>query len=169
MLVAHTIFILIIGKSAIANNIKAPFITILLSILGAMICIFWLIMTKRCGDYQNYFLKSARELEENYLSDSIKTVSRGAKFAEGKKVNIKLKKSKTSSRMCFWSRMMKANDAACYVIALFIAVYIFFVSYIIYIYQRDWFLIYIIALIAIFVAFECYWLHHHFTNQQETL
>ena len=168
MLVAHAIFIAIIVNSTIKNNINAPIITIPLSIVGAVICFFWLLTTKRCVNYQDYFLNSARELEENYLSDSIKTVSRGAKFAEGKKVHIKLKKSKTFSRMCFWSRMMKANNAACSVIALFFAIYVFFVSYIIY-YQRDWFFIYCIILIATFVAFACYWLHHRFTDQQITL
>ncbi len=92
MLTANSI-VITAATVAIVNAPQAAKSTPLFSILaialpiaGLLLCASWLVLIKREIAYADYYVRSARELEKKYLSDSVKTASRGALFAEGNKV-----------------------------------------------------------------------------------
>ena len=123
MLVANSIIIAIIGFLLTADQIPIA-IAIILPIVGIILCILWVIMMKRGFDYQLYYLLAARELEEMYLLEPIQTISRGGIYASGEEIYLTLDGKKSSFRMSFWSRFLRAHIASYLVVILFILVYI---------------------------------------------
>jgi hypothetical protein len=92
MIYANTIVLATIGiviTSSRAGDLGL--LRIALGILGLVLCLSWILLTKRSFEYYNYWIFSSRELEENYLSDSVRTVSRGAVFADGQPVSFQTK------------------------------------------------------------------------------
>lgn len=73
---------------------------------------------RRETEYANYYVLSARELEEKYLSDPIKTVSRGGFFAEGSTVTIEIDGAPFKRRMSKCARILRARHAANVVIGI---------------------------------------------------
>ena len=89
MIYANTIVLATIGiviTSARASDLRV--LRTALAILGLVLCLSWILLTKRSFEYYNYWIFSSREIEENYLSDAVQTVSRGAIFADGKQVSF---------------------------------------------------------------------------------
>lgn len=92
MIYANTIVVATIG--IITTSTRAADLGVFrvtLGILGLVLCMAWIFLTKRSFEYYNYWILSARELEENHLSDAVQTVSRGAVFADGKSVCFQTK------------------------------------------------------------------------------
>ena len=79
MLVAHSILIAIAG-SALLRDSPLIYLTFILSAAGLFLSILWGIMMERAFAYQNYFLLSARDIEENGSMAPIETISKGKKF-----------------------------------------------------------------------------------------
>jgi hypothetical protein len=123
MLVANSIIIAVVGV-ALTSQRALPALTVLLPVVGIILCLLWLILMKRGFDYQIYYILSASELEERYLAGTVKTISRGAAFACGKEVSIQTGNGLTNRRMGFWSRLLTAQSASYFVIILFMIVYI---------------------------------------------
>jgi hypothetical protein len=67
---------------------------------------------------------SARELEEQYLSNTIKTVARGASFADGQEVLLNINEASNTQRMSRWSRIATAQRTSYMVVIVFIIVYL---------------------------------------------
>jgi hypothetical protein len=86
MLVANSIIIAVIGLTFTSQQQLTAFM-VLLSILGLLLCGVWFFLGRREAQYSDYFVLSARELEEKYLTP-LKTISRGGPFAEGQTVTI---------------------------------------------------------------------------------
>jgi hypothetical protein len=122
MLVCNSIIIATIGLT-IADSTKLARFSMLLPILGLILCIIWYVLTKRHTDYSRYYIMSARELEELYLSDTVLTVSRGNTFAEGKPVEIKLDGKLRRVRMNLLSRTISASIAGYWIILIFVVLY----------------------------------------------
>lgn len=123
MLVANSIIIAVIGL-AITGQRALPAITVLLPLIGIVLCALWFVMMKRGFDYQVYFILSARELEEKYLADPVSVLSRGAVFANGKAISLEVAGGSTTHRMSLWSRLMTAQRASYAVIIVFVVVYV---------------------------------------------
>jgi hypothetical protein len=89
MLLANTI---LIGTSIIAK--QNPDYGKLLSLVviggGILITIVWWLLVKRTRKYSDYYILSAREIEEQIFSTQYKPISRGAGFAQGKSVELML-------------------------------------------------------------------------------
>jgi hypothetical protein len=62
----------------------------LLCPLGWIICIIWRHIVRRGLEYNQYWINSAREIEELYLFPTVRTFSRGAEYADGKEVSFYL-------------------------------------------------------------------------------
>jgi hypothetical protein len=90
MLVAHSIVIAGIGLALTSSRQLTSF-SIVLPVLGLVLCVTWLLLATRTFAMRTYYVLSARELEENYLAREVKTIARGGSFAEGEAVELVLK------------------------------------------------------------------------------
>ena len=99
------------------------------AIVGFLLCGIWFLFMKRETEYARYYIRSALELEEKYLSDTVKTVSRGRLFAEGKEVTVETSDEPTSQlRMSWLARILRARTAATVVIVILALLYIATIS-----------------------------------------
>jgi len=71
-----------------------------------------------------YYLLSARELEEHYLSQQVQTISRGGDFADRKAVSLEIGGARITRRMKLLPRLIRGEWTSYVVIFVFIAVYI---------------------------------------------
>lgn len=128
MLVANSIIIAAIALFITSDHKPSPLILILFALPGFLLCILWFLLTQRANEYQTYYTLSARELEERYLSKSVKTVSRGGRFGEGDPVELQIAGGSIKQQMNGWARLLSAAKIANCVIVLFGLVY--FVTFI---------------------------------------
>ncbi len=126
MLVVNTIIISTI-TILFTEKIKVPIFPIIIPILGLIFCIIWLLLFLRGSDYSNFYIKSARELEDKYLSDVIKTISNGEKFSNGSRITFEIKSSDNNLKMNSLARLITTKTAAILVIVIFIIVYLSFI------------------------------------------
>src|SRR5574341_1647444 len=77
MLVANSIVVAGISLILSSKPSDVMFFKIILSTIGLVICLMWFFIVKRHRDYLAYYMMSARELEEKYLSNGINFLSRG--------------------------------------------------------------------------------------------
>jgi len=123
MLVANSIVIAIIGLVLTSEHPKQS-VSFVMSLVGLFLCLAWFLITKRGFDYQGYYVKSTRELEERFLAETVKTASRGSIFAKGEVVTIELNGKPTTVQMSWWSRWASASHISITVILLFSIVYL---------------------------------------------
>lgn len=121
MLVANSIVIAAIALALTSRSSMSVF-TKILPIAGVFLCIFWFLLMKRETKYADYYIKSACELEENYLAPVV-TVSRGALLAKGREVTLKCGCKDEPFQMDCWARLLRAKTIFYLVIVLFILLY----------------------------------------------
>jgi hypothetical protein len=122
MLVANSIVIATTGVLLSVGGSK-DWIAFAFPFAGLAICVLWWAMMVRGFDYYKYWIYSAKELEERYLSGQIKTVSRGGVFADGKKVYFHLNEGETAHEMRPWGRI-KVEHLAKFVVLVFASIYV---------------------------------------------
>jgi hypothetical protein len=122
MLVANSAILAVIGLAE-TNSPPIHLFSIGLSFAGLFLCGIWLIIIKRGFDYQNYYVMSAREIEERFLANTIKTVSRGGTFADGQPINIIIDGKPKMLRMSWCSRIAKTEYICIIVICIFMVIY----------------------------------------------
>jgi hypothetical protein len=122
MLVVNGIIIAAIGLAD--NQSSQSFLASLLPIAGLLICAVWFIFTRREVSYSVYYAMSARELEEKYLSDPVKTVSRGSLFAQGKVVTFEIDGEPTQLRMGTLARVLRERAIADWIIVILAILYV---------------------------------------------
>jgi len=119
MVVANSIILGTIGL-AIAYSRSFPlFFTQGLSLVGIVLWLVWLHAHWRASQYNNYLALSARELE-NYLSDSVVTVSRGASFSEGNEVTLTIDNERKRLRLSWLPRLARTESFSYFSIASFL-------------------------------------------------
>jgi hypothetical protein len=123
MLVANSITLALLGL-VVTSERPAPSISVVMSLVGLVLCSAWFLITKRGFDYQKYYVLSARELEEHFTSSVIRTVSRGGSFADGHLVTLEVGGKAKELQMSWWSRRASAGDISIFVIVLFAVVYV---------------------------------------------
>jgi len=107
------------------NGDPQPFATGFLALAGFLLCCFWYPVIEREDEYANYYVRSARELEEKYLSDPVKTVSRGKLFSDGKVVTIDTSAEPRDQVQMGWlARLWPAKLAARVILLLLAVIYI---------------------------------------------
>lgn len=121
MLVANSIIVSIIVL-ALPNKETLYMFIIIFPFIGITLCIIWFLLMRRDSKYQNYYVRSARELEREYL-DPVQTVLRGGEFKENVEIFINdgfnPKKFKIG-----WIRLFTTSNLSYAVISLFVIVYI---------------------------------------------
>jgi len=123
MLVANSIILAIIGL-IITSQRELPVFSIGMPIAGLILCLLWFLATKRGFDSYIYWILSARELEEQHLSDPVKTVCRGGDLADGRKIQLTINGKKKDYQMSWFGRLLRVEWVSYLVIALFAVMYI---------------------------------------------
>lgn len=121
LLVANSI---VLGSIALSMSDTCPLsiFTIGMPVTGIILCLVWFLTTKRSFDYYRYWIFSAREIEEQYLSNSVQTISRGGKFADGKVVEIVIGGEGKRLKMSRWGRF-RVEWSSYLIISLFFMIY----------------------------------------------
>lgn len=122
LLVANSI---VLGTQALLISSQRPPLgaVILLSIAGLLICLLWYLGCDRSLSYYGYWIHSARELEEIHLAPIVRTVSRGADFAEGRPVNFRTREKDLTYQLGRSGRM-RIKHIAYVIIAVFAVLYL---------------------------------------------
>ena len=123
MLVANGIILATIGVILSSDRVP-PELVIAPSVLGFFLCVVWSVMVALGFDWYKYWIWSARELEEQFISDPVKTASRGGDFAERKQVTFTISGEPRSHQIGCYARLVRMRHAAYLVILAFTAVYI---------------------------------------------
>jgi len=123
MLVVNSIIIAVIGLT-ITSQRQLTVLTFLLPLLGLLLCGIWFVLGRREAQYSDYYIHAARELEEKYLSDPVKVISRGGLFAEGQPVTIEISGKSKELRMSKLAQIFRAKTVANWMIAILAIIYI---------------------------------------------
>ncbi len=123
MLLANSVLLGSIGVALTASR-PLPLIGLLISALGVVLCLAWWAMTSKGVAYHNYWVHSARELEERYLGDSVSTVSRGGFFSDGKPVVIRCQTKRSHHRMKGAVRRANLTRICNVIICIFVIIYL---------------------------------------------
>lgn len=126
-IVANSIFV---GAIVLAFGQRfSPILVVILCAVGFTLNMLWLHLFSRAYDYQNYLIASARELE--LCLKPIKTLVRGAGFAEGRTVEIRIAKEETKGeektkpyQMSAFSNLLRAKHTCWFVILTFQIFYV---------------------------------------------
>ena len=125
MLVANTLIITAIGLS-FAGATRLWLLSIVLPVVGIVLCWMWFIFAKRGADYLYYWVWSARELEQKLSNAAVKTFSRGAEFAAGRPVTFELDGKIQSLQMSYWSRTGNFQRVLLLSPKIFLLIYVVF-------------------------------------------
>lgn len=93
MLTTHLVLFGIIGLILTSNNeihVYANCVLLTLAIIGMILSFLWFIMTSRGFAYLQYVTLTAREYEDKFASEDLKTLKRGYDFIRDEEVTFKL-------------------------------------------------------------------------------
>jgi len=128
LLVANSIVISAIGL-VLKGQDTSLVLCLILPFLGLMLCAMWFLIVERSREYHIYFMLSAREIEEKYLANEVKSLERGARYGKGEQVALRLGGEAKPLQMSRWARWLKTRTLSCIVILIFVLIYLFvFVS-----------------------------------------
>jgi len=119
----NSIIIGIVGL-AIVSQPSSKIFVISLSVVGLFLCATWFLIMKRGFEYAQYLVWSARELEERYLADPIKTLSRGGNFMDGKVAQFEIGGKRKDLPLSRWARIAKAETLSYLIVVLFAIMYV---------------------------------------------
>ena len=123
MLLANSILLAITGQFAVENKLallgRWYLLYLLLPVIGFALCCMWLAVLSRGLQYQNYYVKAARALENAHLSPTVTVVSKG---------------EQAGARMKGFGRL-SAHRAAQYVLFLFLFLHGVVACWIVYRYK----------------------------------
>lgn len=123
LLVANSVVLAALALNVTASKPLA-FLTVALSLAGIALCLLWAQATKRSFDSYKYWIFSARELEESFLKDRVKTVSRGGDFADGMEVKLTVGGAEKKLTMSGFGRWLRVESASYLIITVFFLLYV---------------------------------------------
>jgi hypothetical protein len=129
MLLANSIILAGIGFTADSLSRTRTFLSFALPCFGIVLCLLWWALLARGYDYYAYWIHCAREIEERYLAPSVRTVSRGANFADGRPVRLMISGGK-NHRLSWLSRTLRVRYASYLVILVFAVLYVLNLGYV---------------------------------------
>jgi hypothetical protein len=123
MLVANSVVLAAIGLT-VGDDDASLALGAGLPIAGMVLCVLWWNLIVRGFDYYAYWILSAREIEELYLAPVVKTVARGAAFAEGRVVHFGKGAKETTHQLSRVSRLLRVRHNSYIVLLVFVVLYI---------------------------------------------
>ena len=130
MMVTNGILVALIGIIAVSQN-EIIYEFVFIPALGILFSILWTFIIIRGFDYHFYWLFSARELEEKYLSDCVKTICRGGEFADNNGVSIEIDGKMRYVPMTWWGQVPSKKAVYCCIFS-WIALYFYLLIYFIH-------------------------------------
>jgi len=124
LLLANSIVIGSMILSMTVSKCFSIFISIGMSIAGIFLCILWFLLTKRTLEGYEYWIHSTREIEEKFLTPSVKTVSRGGDFADGKEVSLNIGYKSKPMRISWFGRLLHDKVTSYAIIFIFFLMHI---------------------------------------------
>jgi len=123
MLGTNTAIFLTMGYVLITHQEYSIDVLAFLISIGIALCFIWFILVGQDIKFNEYYMNSARELEERYLFERVQTLSRGGEFAAGEKVYMTIDKKFTPFQL---NRIQKIPAAflAYSIIAIFSIIYL---------------------------------------------
>jgi hypothetical protein len=128
MLVINGIIIGAIGL-VMTNGRKEPALTLPLALIGLFLCIIWFVFMQREDKYAQYYAWSARELEDKYLSDPVKTLTQIRLFQMGDTVPFEISSESKKLYLGRLERYLTAKRVGCVIIAILVLIYFFAIIY----------------------------------------
>lgn len=122
LLVANSIVLGSIGLAMGASSRVVVF-SVGMPIVGIILCVFWFLLTKRSFDNYIYWIFSAREIEERFLINSVKTISRGGDFTDGKEISLQIGSKPRKFQMSRLGRLLRVRWISYFIIGLFLVMY----------------------------------------------
>jgi len=123
MLVVNGIIIAAIGIGLTGQQ-PLPILAVGLPVVGLILCALWFQLVRRGVDHMSSYMAAARELEDEYLSNQVRVLSRGNDFGAGKEVTYQIGGKRSTIRMSVLGRLMRTGPASFLVIAVFAIVYV---------------------------------------------
>jgi len=123
MLVANSIVIAVTGFIIGQGQGPLPTFSIGMPIAGFILCFLWWIINERGFYYFEFWFCSARELEEMYLKEPVKTFSRGYDLGKGNEIKLTLGGRSEPYRMKGFRRI-RIRWVSYMVIGVFAAIHI---------------------------------------------
>jgi hypothetical protein len=105
MLMANSVIFLGIGFIFFTHREYSNYILIFLSATGVFLCLVWLSMIYQNIKFNEYYINSARELEERYFLENVQTLSRGGEFSTGEKAYMTIGGKITPFQLILWQRI----------------------------------------------------------------
>jgi len=128
LLVANSIVIAAIGFVSIGQDTFSA-LSLILPVLGLILCATWFLIAVRGVAYHMYFMHSAREIEEEYLANEVKSLARGKLYGDGKWIKLRLGgEPKCCHQMSRWARLAKTRTLSYIVILMFALIYLVFLA-----------------------------------------
>ena len=119
LLTANVFIVALIG-AVLKFYPELNFLAKLLPVLGAAICVTWILITMRQFDYYRYWFAWARELEKVGLAPASKMLAEGQRFSSGEGVTV----DGDTIRMRWGSRLFKIQWLIYVVVIMFGIVYV---------------------------------------------
>jgi hypothetical protein len=123
MLVVNSVVVAAIGIGLTSQQ-PLPLLTVGLPAIGLVLCALWAQLLARGTAHYLPYLAAARELEDEYLGNRVRVISRANEFNEGQKVVYRIGGQPRTLRMSFWSRILPTRRTAYVVISVFSAMYV---------------------------------------------
>lgn len=92
-------------------------------IAGILLCVIWFLLMERSWGCYRYWIFSAREIEEKFMSGAVQTISRGGEFADLGNATLEIGGKPQQVKMTLLGRL-KIRWASYLLIFLFLCTYI---------------------------------------------
>jgi hypothetical protein len=122
MLVANSIVVTGIGIIHSTQTLMS-FFQIFLPLMGILLCLIWFMLVQRHLQLSIFFLFSAREIEECYLKDTLRTFHNGGKFSDGEPVTLTIDGKEKKCQMGFPEKIVKGRISLYGIIVIFTLFY----------------------------------------------
>ena len=101
-----------------------PVLSIGMPVVGLVLCALWLMLHARGAGTVDYLTLAARELEEQFLSDPVRVLSKGGDLADGERIGLRLGGENRHLRMNSIGRLLSVRIVAYVVIMVFAVMYV---------------------------------------------
>lgn len=123
MLSANSFIVILIGAIKHSFPNLASLSTVL-GVFGILLCIAWVLLTRRIADYNRYYYAAARYLESAAFGPLVRTVRDGASYANGSEVQVDGK----AVQMRWGSKLFRVETLVYVVISSFVVIYAFLLA-----------------------------------------
>lgn len=125
MLVANSILVVAISRAMTSSQEVAQWIPILMAPLGIFLCFLWICIVERTHSKCDYWVKSAGELERDYLCGPVVTLTRGKRLSDYGWVRMQTEQETETIEMSWVGKVFQIKMIPRLMGGAFIVLYLF--------------------------------------------